>query len=319
MIVVNTPELQATFCAICGVEGNATELYPANFSMDALTPAVFSARRIPDRIYYRMVRCNSCGLVRSDPIAPPDVLAQLYSKSTFEYDEEVGNLKLCYGRYLNSLAQYDVKKDALLEIGCGNGFFLHEALEQGYIDVRGVEPSVDAVNRANPWIRPRIVCDIMHAGLFESNQFDVISMFQVLDHIPDPKKLLDECFRVLRPGGLILCINHNVEAISARILREHSPIVDIEHTYLYSPKTLSHLFSIIGFDILSIGLARNIYSPHYIARLLPLPKVIKESVLKILKTGWIRNLRMTVPLGNICLVAKKSSTAKLNGQYVTEA
>lgn len=318
MIVVNTPELQATICAICGVEGSATELYTANFSMDALTPAVFSARRLPDRIHYRMVRCNNCGLVRSDPIVPPDILSQLYSKSTFEYDEEVDNLKLCYGRYLNRLAQYDVKKDALLEIGCGNGFFLDEAVKQGYINVRGVEPSLDAVDRANPQIRPLIVCNIMQSGLFNSEQFDVICMFQVLDHIPDPKKLLAECFRLLRPGGLVLCINHNIEAISARILGERSPIIDIEHTYLYSPKTLSRLFSGSGFNILNIGYALNVYSPHYIARLLPLPKLIKESVLKILKTGWIRNLRMTVPLGNICLVAQKPGTARMNGPYVTE-
>lgn len=314
MIVVNTPELESTFCAICSVEGNATELYPANFSMDALTPAVFSARRLPDRIHYRMVRCNNCGLVRSDPIVPPDVLSQLYSKSTFEYDEEVGNLKLCYGRYLNSLAQYDVKKDALLEIGCGNGFFLDEAVKQGYISVSGVEPSLDAVDRANPQMRPLIVCNIMQAGLFNSEQFDVICMFQVLDHIPDPKKLLDECFRIVKPKGLILCINHNVEAISARILGERSPIIDIEHTYLYSPKTLSRLFSGSGFDVVSIGHAVNIYSPHYIARLFPFPKAIKDVLLQILKTGWIRNLRMTVPLGNICLVAQKPGTSRMNGQ-----
>lgn len=313
MIVVNTSELQATICAICGVEGSATKLYPSNFSMGALTPAVFSARRLPDRIHYRMVRCNNCGLVRSDPIVPPDVLSRLYSKSTFDYDEEVGNLKLCYGRYLNSLARYNVKKDALLEIGCGNGFFLDEAVKKGYINVSGVEPSIDAVDRADPQIRPLIVCNIMQAGLFNSDQFDVICMFQVLDHIPDPKKLLEECFRIVKPGGLILCINHNVESISSKILGERSPIIDIEHTYLYSPKTLPRLFSETGFDILSIGYALNIYSPHYIARLLPLPKVIKESVLKILKTGWIRNLRMTVPLGNIYLVAQKPCIARMNG------
>lgn len=313
MIATITPELYPTHCAICGIEGNTVELYPANFSMDALTPAVFSARRLPDRIHYRMVRCNNCGLVRSDPIVPPDILSQLYSKSTFEYDEEVDNLKLCYGRYLNSLSQYDIKKDALLEIGCGNGFFLDEAVKQGYNNVRGVEPSLDAVERANPQIRPLIVCNIMQAGLFNREQFDVICMFQVLDHIPDPKKLLDECFRVVKHRGLIFCISHNVEAISARILGARSPIVDIEHTYLYSPKTLSRLFSEAGFNILSIGYALNVYSPHYIARLLPLPKAIKESVLKILKTGWIRKLRMTVPLGNIYLVAQKLSTGGMNG------
>lgn len=311
MIVANTPDLQATFCAICGVEAAATELYPANFSLDDLTPAVFSARRLPDRIHYRLVRCNVCGLVRSDPVVSPVVLAQLYSQSTFAYSEEVDNLKRCYGKYLNGLEQYDVKKESLLEIGCGNGFFLEEALQQGYIGVRGVEPSSDAVERASPQIGPLIVCNIMQPGLFKSEQFDVICMFQVLDHIPDPRKLLDECFRLLRPGGLILCINHNIEALSARILGEHSPIIDVEHTYLFGPQTISRLFSIIGFDVVRIGSMRNIYSPHYLARLFPLPKGIKEGLLRIMKRSWLRNLRLTVVLGNLCLVARKPDRAKV--------
>jgi SAM-dependent methyltransferase len=310
MIVVNRPAMQATICAICGVEASVTELYQANFSIDDLTPAVFSARRLPDRIHYRLVRCDVCGLVRSDPIVPPAVLSQLYSQSTFAYHDEVDNLRRCYGKYLHGLEKYGVKKETLLEIGCGNGFFLEEALQQGYLGVMGVEPSMDAVERSNPQIRPLIVCNTMQTGLLQGEQFDVICMFQVLDHIPEPGELLDECFRLLRPGGLILCINHNIEAISARILREHSPIIDVEHTYLFGPQTLSRLFSLIGFDLLRIGPVRNIYSPHYIMRLLPLPKAIKEGLLRIMSTGWLRNLHMTVALGNIFLVAQKPNQAK---------
>lgn len=298
-------ELCTTRCAICGTEGNAAEVYPANFSMEALNPAVFSARRIPDRIHFRMVRCDYCGLVRSDPIAPPHILDHLYAQSTFDYGEETDNIKRCYGNYLKKLVPYGAGKDALLEIGCGNGFFLDEALRQGYRSVTGVEPSVDAVNRADNHIRQWIVCDIMRQGLFQSDQFNIICMFQVLDHIPKPSELLDECLRVLRPGGMVLCINHNIEALSAKILGDRSPIVDVEHTYLYSPKTLSRLFSAAGFSIVRIGAALNSYSPHYLARILPLPKAIKVRLLKFLDMPVIRSIRLTVPLGNICLVASK--------------
>lgn len=307
-MATSIPDLYPSYCAICGTKENAVELYPANFSMDALTPAVFSARRLPDHVHYRMVRCNQCGLVRSDPIVQSDILSQLYSKSTFEYNEEVGNLKLCYGKYLSSLSQYNAKKDSILEIGCGNGFFLDEAMKQGYKKIRGVEPSLNAVEKATTEIRRLIECNVMHEGLFRGDEFDVICMFQLLDHIPDPKKLLDECYRVLKPSGLILCINHNVDAISARILGERSPIIDIEHTYLYGRKTLSRLFSGSGFNILGKGYALNVVSPHYLAWLLPLPNTMKSFLLNIMKLAWIRRLRMTLPLGNIYLIAQKPST-----------
>ncbi|HEY8311651.1 MAG TPA: class I SAM-dependent methyltransferase, partial [Gemmatimonadaceae bacterium] len=246
---MHVAEMRSTRCAICGTEDAAVELYPANFADDAFTTEVFSARRLPDRIRYRIVRCRACGLVRSDPIADPELLTRLYAQSTFDYSDEVAGLRATYGRYLRMLERQDTGNGALLEIGCGNGFMLEEALAQGYSGVRGVEPSAEAIAKASPLVRPFIVRDVMHPGLFAPDSFDVICLFQVFDHIPNPGEFLDHCFEVLKPGGLVLCLNHNVAAVSARLLKERSPIIDIEHTYLYSPTTIQRIFSDHGFQI----------------------------------------------------------------------
>jgi hypothetical protein len=92
-------------------------LYPANLDAEALTPTIFSARRLPDGIRYRMVRCNTCGLVRSDPIAAPDILNRLYRQSSFDYSTEVESLKQTYGHRVAGLVKYNVRKGVLLEIG----------------------------------------------------------------------------------------------------------------------------------------------------------------------------------------------------------
>ena len=295
----------ATQCAICRTEGNATQVYPSNVHEDAFNPVVFSARRLPDRLHYRMVRCNTCGLVRSDPVAAPETLEQLYAQSTFDYGAEVDSIRRTYGRHLRGLDALGARKGCLLEIGCGNGFFLEEALAQGYADVRGVEPSGDALERAHPSVRNRIVCDIMRPGLFEPEQFDVVCMFQVLDHIPNPGELLDECFRVLKPGGLLLCINHNVDALSARILGERSPIVDVEHTYLYSLATMRRMFEQYQFIVRSVTSVYNTYPLRYLVRLVPLPPTVKEKALSVLDRSGAGGVTLSVPLGNLSLVAAK--------------
>ena len=298
-------ELRSTRCAICGTEGNAAELYPANFDLQDLNPAVFSARRLPDRIHYRLVKCNACGLVRSDPVASAELLAHLYHQSTFTYTDEVGDLKRTYGRYLAKLDDYGAHKDAMLEIGCGNGFFLQQALTQGYRAVHGVEPSRAAIDQAAPEMRGSIVCDLMRPGLFRPGEFDVVCLFQVFDHVPDPGTLLDACFVALRPGGLVLSLNHNIKAVSARLLGERSPIVDIEHTYLYSPATMQRIFAAHGFHIRKAGSVRNQYSLRYLVRLLPLPARLKSTALDWMRRHAIGGLRMRVPLGNLYLVAQK--------------
>lgn len=300
-------ELIPTTCAICRAPGNSEELYPPNFNPEAFNAGIFSARRMPDRIHYRIVRCLECGLVRSDPVASPEALAGLYAGSTFDYGAEVAGLRRTYGHYLSLLDPIVPGKDCLLEIGCGNGFFLEEALERGYRNIRGVEPGREPVSLAAYRIRPHIVCSTMKHGLFAPDTFDTVCLFQVFDHISDPGELLDECLRILKPGGAILLLNHNIASLSARLLGERSPIIDIEHTYLYSPVTLAKLLTLHGFQIARSGGVANTYSLKYLARLVPFPPAVKQSVLSFFGLRFFENFLLTVPLGNLYAVGRKSS------------
>ena len=254
-----------------------------------------------------MVRCRTCGLVRSDPIAETSVLQGLYADSLLNYETELANLRLTYGRCLVGLRRYGAVPGSLLEIGCGRGFLLEEASAQGYSLVRGVEPSRDAVAKSSEQIRPRIVCDLFRPGLFPPAAFDVVCMFQVFDHVPEPAALLDECLRVLRPGGLVLALNHNIQAWSARILGQRSPIIDVEHTFLYSPRTMRRLFERHGFEVLEVRPVWNRYSLQYLSRLAPLPPRVQQWGQRLLSSTGLGRIPCTVPLGNLRLVARKSS------------
>ncbi len=302
------PVLRPTICPICNTADNDHQLYDANFSPQDLSPEVFSARRLPDRIHYRLVRCKQCELVRSNPIADPALLADLYFRSEFTYGKQIEDLCTTYSRYLRRLERFGVSKGRLLEIGCGNGFFLSEARKQGYDEVRGVEPSSDAIAKAAVSEREYIICDIMHSNVFPSASFDAICLFQVFDHISDPCATLNACTDILRPGGLILFVHHNISALSARILGQLSPIIDIEHTFLYNPKTLARLCEECGLQCVESGTAFNTYSVAYLVHLLPLPDKLKKLAMRAVDSTPIGRLRLRVPLGNMYLIARKESS-----------
>jgi SAM-dependent methyltransferase len=135
----------------------------------------------------------------------------------------------------------------------------------------------------------------------------VICLFQVLDHIFDPATLVETCFHILKPGGFVLCLNHNVEALSARIMKERSPIIDIEHTYLYSPVTITRLFGRQGFQAKETGGVKNRYSLGYLARLIPLPGALKKTMLAALDVTYLGHLPLRIPLGNLYMIAQKPS------------
>lgn len=268
------------FCPLCGPRAGKKELYPQNFKISQINPQIFSARRRPDRLHYRIVQCSRCGLVYSDPIMEPTKISHLYNQSFFTYQNRVKDLTLTYGYYLKQLGKYGVKKAKLLEIGCGNGFFLQEAKTQGYQSVWGVEPSQDAINQVPKNLQKFIKHSIFKPSLFPKNSFNVICFFQTFDHISDPNQFLNTCYGYLKPGGLILAINHNVEALQAKILKSFSPIIDIEHTYLYSLKTMPLIFQANRFQILKSGPSFN-YFPFV-------------------------NSKIKLWLGNLILIAQKS-------------
>lgn len=298
-------------CAICEKDNSAI-LYRENFDVKKINSRIFSARRLPDRIHYRMVKCKKCSLVYSDPILEYNKIEKLYKKSFTTYDEHLENLKQTYGFYLLQLekfrvASYELKKKKtfrLLEIGCGNGFFLEEAKRQGY-DVYGVEPGEKSVEKAKKNIKKNIIVDIFKPGQFRKNFFDVICCFQTFDHIPDPNGLLNECYKVLKKGGLVLFFNHDIGAWQNRIMGEKSPIIDIEHTYLFDKQTMRKMFKKHKFKILDIKSAFNIHHLSYWMQLFPIPKGLKLSLITFFDFSRLGRIRLKLNPGNLVLYAQK--------------
>ncbi len=191
-IATTTLQLRPTRCAVCGTEGHASDVHPARLP-DALASDLFAARRVPDGLHCRIVRCLTCGLLRSDPALDPGQMAELYGASDLPYGDEIANLRATYRRYLARARDRAAGSESLLEIGCASGFVLEEALAMGWSEVRGIEPSAGALAHAPGWLRPMIVQDVVRPGLFPPESFDTVCMFQVMDHLPDPAGVIAEC------------------------------------------------------------------------------------------------------------------------------
>lgn len=290
-----------TSCAICGSFDNYEVLYKSNFTNKDLNVDVFSARRLSDGSHYQIVKCKKDGLVRSSPILEPEIISKLYQDSKFTYENEVANLEKSYLDVLKPLLNKISKKDNILEIGCGNGFVLNKLYDLGFTNVFGVEPSVEAQQKANPKIRQNILVSILKPGIFKNTKFKLLFFFQTLDHIPNPDEFIKNCYQFLEKGGYILAFNHNVESISAKILGEKSVIIDIEHTFLYSPDTIKKLFEKNNFTPMEIFSPFNIVSLKYLIQLLPMPALLK----KILQKFIPKNINLRLQLGNLCIIARK--------------
>lgn len=290
-------------CALCGEKQNYTVLYESNFTARDFTVKTFSARRLPDKIHYQIVRCNRCGLVRSTPTASVERINTLYEESELTYNTEIDNLIQTYLASMEPILSKLPQKARILEIGCGNGFILKALFDRGFKHVYGVEPSKDARNQADPKIKKNITLNVFSADLFPKQKFDFIFILQTFDHIPDPNTFLQDCHRVLKPGGKIFAFNHNVQSLSAQVLGEKSPIFDIEHTFLYDPGTIRAIFQKNGFLVNAVRHPQNTLSLQHLSRLLPLPLEMKKRLLESRQP--VLETRLNLPLGNLSIEAEK--------------
>ncbi len=294
-------------CAICLTTAPYKVLYPENLNFTALSERTFSARRNPDRVHYRIVQCQRCGLIYSNPVLDEKALDQFYRNSHLTYEELLGDLTETYGHYMERATRIVPERGNFLEIGCGDGFLLEKALTLGYQHVHGVEPSAEAVAKARPDLRQRIHNGFLREGLFPENFFDLIAFFQTLDHLLYPNEFLQTVWRILKQKGVVLALNHDVRAWSARILGERSPIIDIEHIYLYDKHTMRRLFEQNSYTVLEVGSAFNIYPLNYWVKMTPLPRVVRALLLSLISATGLERQKVRLKAGNLYLICMKFS------------
>ncbi|MCU0666695.1 MAG: class I SAM-dependent methyltransferase [Candidatus Omnitrophica bacterium] len=300
-------KLVHTSCPLCGSLGDYKVIYDQNFETADINVDTFSARRLPDRVHYRIVKCNKDGLLRADPVLDKTTVEDFYSKSKFNYEKQIKNLTSSYMQALEQVLKRLNQNARILEIGCGNGFLLTELLKRGYKNIFGIEPSKQAVLKADGSLQASIKTSFLTPGIFEKGCFDFIFFFQTFDHVDAPVEFLQTCYDLLVPGGYVLCFNHDAESLSSKLLGEKSPIVDIEHPFLYSKKTIKKIFEARGFVTLKIYSPYNRISLSYFLWLLPLGKRFKEYILKA-RSGflnWFLSLNFSLRLGNLCIIAIK--------------
>lgn len=294
----------ATKCPICETLGNAVPVYPSNVDESSFSTEIFSARRLPDRRHYQWVRCNKCTLLRSDPVLDVD-LEKLYVESTFDYSTEVDGLKKTYFNLVKRALAGKKLTKSIFEVGGGNGFFLEAAKDGGFAQVAGVEPSTEAINAARADIKPHMIASMMKSGVLAPNSFEVGTMFHTLDHLTDPVATLKDCADALQSGGVFVVAIHNERSWSARLMGERSPIIDVEHTHLYTRKSGEALFRKIGLIDVRSGAYNNHYSLAYILHLIPISRTFRKRVLESPVGTLLSKIKVVVPLGNMWVAGTK--------------
>jgi len=292
---------ECLFCPDTDPE-NHPILYQKNFKDEDLNAEIFSARRTTEHFHYDIVKCQKTGLVFSRYILDDAALNDLYKDSVVTFNDQTEFIKRDYWK---PIAEYSKKwnKGKSLDIGCSNGFFLECLKDNGYRQVYGVEPGEEPKAIAREDIKDNIHTGFYGPGLYEKDFFDLITCFQTLDHLSDPLGMLETMYENSVPGGHVYMIMHNSKALQARVFGEKSPIIDVEHIYLFNKENLPLLCKKAGFKVISVFDITSGYPFNYWIRMAPLP--FKKLWISLFKILGIYNKILPFNAGNMGIILEK--------------
>lgn len=195
-----------------------------------------------------LTKCKSCGFVFSEQIPNTIDLIKYYER----YNRNQYLSPITVKRYEDLLDRFEKfrKSSRILDVGCGSGYFLEVAKQRGW-EVFGTEFTEDAVS----------VCRskgiMMHQGKLDTenypaSSFDIITSFEVLEHINDPLEEVKKFHALLRKEGIVYLTTPNFNSLSRLVLKEKWNVLEFpEHLGYYTTTVLKQLFKSGGFNSLS--------------------------------------------------------------------
>lgn len=265
--------------------------------------------------FCNLYKCKQCGLIFVYPI--PESLTEIYAKDYFvgathgsgyvDYERDKKAMSATFEVYLDKIEQQMSTRGKLLDVGAATGIFLEASSRRNW-QVSGVEISDYAAAKA----RQKNLN--VHTGTLESVQFkegpfDVITMWDVLEHFPNPEVTLKLAHGLLKSGGLIVLNTPNAGSFFAKLMGKYwHLIVPPEHLSYFNINNLTKLLNKIGFEVYQVTCLGKKFTIQYILKTL-------ATWHKFFVWQWLaskvqnRSLgRIAIPLNlydNLFLIAKK--------------
>ncbi|MBU4057864.1 class I SAM-dependent methyltransferase [Patescibacteria group bacterium] len=213
---------------------------------------------------HQIVKCNTCGLMYANPQGEAESKTEMFlqtrtSKDLSELTSEKFSQKQSvqlkdYKKIISTINNIGIKTGSVLEIGASLGTFLNMWKESGW-NVLGVDPNKNASIYAKEKYNINVIQSTIKESDLKENQFDVVIMLHVIEHMGDPEEELEIIKRVLKPGGILVIETPRYDSLLFKCLgrRERSISCD-GHIYFFTTKTIRALIEGCGFNIMQLDL-----------------------------------------------------------------
>ncbi len=258
----------------------------------------------------RIVECRSCHLVYMNPRPHHEAVVENYGDvEDQEYiEEEQGRLET-FADSLELVQKYR-RSGQLLDVGCHVGTFLTLAEQAGF-DVAGVEPSRWGAEIARTRINGSVHCGAIEDAPLPEGGYDVITLWDVIEHLPDPALDIRAIHSALRPGGVFVISTMDVESLFARAFGRRWPWYMQMHLVYFSRQTLCEILRREGFQIAEVLThVRRVRLTYLASRLDGYAPAVGRFANRVLERIGLAERTVGVSFGDIfTVIARKPESA----------
>jgi 2-polyprenyl-3-methyl-5-hydroxy-6-metoxy-1,4-benzoquinol methylase len=286
-------------CPLCN-STKRTLLYPSTLTKIDPTLNQYLCTSSSYGIHGPIYKCLNCNFIFIVDNAPITNILKSYEKAEdpVYIAEEPGRRKT-FSRHLKALAKLRKEKGKLLDIGSYTGLFLSMAKEDGW-ETEGIEPSRWAVEQAKKIYNLSIKNSILKPGIFKPNTFDVVTMWDVIEHFANPKQSVEISHTLLKPGGLLAITTIDVDSFPAQILKARWPWFMRMHRVYFSRKTLKKLLEENGFKVIAVYPHIRIISlKYFLSRFNFPPKKYKNIFRNLARITGAKNIFIPFYIGDL--------------------
>jgi len=245
--------LEHVVCNLCGADEPQT-IYEARYTEGATRDLARIFRASGDELLVdRLVRCRRCGLEYVSPRPEASAIVEAYSVGEDDaYVSQIAARERTFADALEYIETLQPRRGRLLDVGTAAGAFLAAARERGW-EVEGCEP--------NRWMaewgsRHYGVFRIRPGELFDQDfaprSFDVVTLWDVIEHTPDPSRVVRHVRELLKPDGLLVVNYPDRGSWIARLLGRKWPFLSSVHLYYFTRETIARLLGRHGFDVVKV-------------------------------------------------------------------
>ena len=262
-----------------------------------------------------LIQCNKCGFLSADLSISDEELQVLYGQGYFKGEEyldyiaEEPSLRLNFRNRLATLKAVapHLPRCDLFEIGCAYGFFLEEA-GQWVRSASGIDISAEPVRFA---VQERGVeasqGDYLSLNL--GRTFDVIAMWDTIEHLKYPHLFIEKIAQDLKPGGLLALTTGDIGSLVARLQGRHWRLIHPPtHLHYFSAATMCELLHRKGFEVLHLGHPGNSRSLRAALYFITVLQMKRKSLYDKLQGFRVFDWHLTVNLFDIMyVIARRQS------------